>query len=86
MSETIVYGKTTCPYCVRAKEILAEQGVAYREVLFGSPEFPNKQVLEEALGVQIQTVPQIVLNGEYIGGCDKLAAKFGVPVWPQKGV
>ncbi len=84
MSETIVYSKTTCPYCVRAKEILKEQGVTFREVLYGSEEFPNREALQAKLGVVVSTVPQVVLEGKYVGGCDKLAAHFGVEVFPKK--
>lgn len=85
MSETIIYTTATCPYCVRAKEILKEQGVNFREVLKGQPGFETKEQLQESIGAVVHTVPQIVLNGTYIGGCDKLAAHYGVPVWPQKG-
>lgn len=84
MSETIIYSKPSCPYCVRAKEILTEQGVSFREVTFGQPGFESKQQLQESIGAVVNTVPQIVLNGTYIGGCDKLAAHFGVPVFPAK--
>jgi glutaredoxin len=96
MSETIIYSKPSCPYCVRAKEILNEQGVTFREVSYGQPGFENKERLIETIVASvpqaqkgaakaIATVPQIILNGTFIGGCDKLAAHFGVPVWPNRG-
>jgi len=56
----IVFGKATCPYCVKAKQLL---DALYRMI----PEV--KAIIGEKTPV---TVPQIWLDGSYIGGCDKL--------------
>ncbi|EJE4197611.1 glutaredoxin domain-containing protein [Vibrio cholerae] len=72
----IVFGKATCPYCVKAKQLLDTAGVDYRyhDVVKESaalyrmiPEV--KAIIGEKTPV---TVPQIWLNGQYIGGCDAL--------------
>ncbi|ENM3751294.1 glutaredoxin [Vibrio cholerae] len=72
----IVFGKATCPYCVKAKQLLDTAGIDYRyhDVVIESaalyrmiPEV--KAIIGEKTPV---TVPQIWLNGQYIGGCDAL--------------
>lgn len=74
----IVYGKATCPHCVRAKEVLADAGIEYRyyDVVVDSsalyrmiPEV--KAIIGEKTPV---TVPQIWIDGKYIGGADNLEA------------
>ncbi|ELJ8717206.1 glutaredoxin domain-containing protein [Vibrio cholerae] len=72
----IVFGKATCPYCVKAKQLLDTAGIDYRyhDVVKESaalyrmiPEV--KAIIGEKTPV---TVPQIWLNDQYIGGCDAL--------------
>ncbi|WP_347362092.1 glutaredoxin [Vibrio vulnificus] len=72
----IVFGKATCPYCVKAKQLLDSAGIHYQyhDVVKESsalyrmiPEV--KAIIGEKTPV---TVPQIWLDGSYIGGCDKL--------------
>ncbi|HGS5688070.1 TPA: glutaredoxin domain-containing protein [Vibrio cholerae] len=72
----IVFGKATCPYCVKAKQLLDTAGIDYRyhDVVKESaalyrmiPEV--KAIIGEKTPV---TVPQIWLNGQHIGGCDAL--------------
>lgn len=72
----IVYGKATCPYCVKAKSLLDETGIEYQyhDVVKESaalyrmiPEV--KAIIGEKTPV---TVPQIWLEGKYIGGADNL--------------
>ncbi|HBC3476372.1 TPA: glutaredoxin [Vibrio cholerae] len=72
----IVFSKATCPYCVKAKQLLDTAGIDYRyhDVVKESaalyrmiPEV--KAIIGEKTPV---TVPQIWLNGQYIGGCDAL--------------
>ncbi|WP_162805351.1 glutaredoxin domain-containing protein [Vibrio cholerae] len=72
----IVFGKATCPYCVKAKQLLDTAGIDYRyhDIVKESaalyrmiPEV--KAIIGEKTPV---TVPQIWLNGQYIGGCDAL--------------
>ena len=80
-----IYTKSNCPYCVKAKALLAERGVEYHEYIV-SPGFdeeaaPNRShvtreaLLERAPGAK--TVPQIWLDGNYVGGYTELAAFFG---------
>ncbi|MFH4664315.1 glutaredoxin [Vibrio cidicii] len=72
----IVYGKATCPYCVKAKKRLDDAGIEYlyHDVVKESaalyrmiPEV--KAIIGEKTPV---TVPQIWLEDHYIGGYDQL--------------
>ncbi|MDN2482572.1 glutaredoxin family protein [Vibrio agarivorans] len=72
----VVFGKATCPYCVKAKKALDEAGVEYiyHDVVKDSaalyrmiPEV--KAIIGEKTPV---TVPQIWLDGQYVGGFDNL--------------
>lgn len=72
----IVFGKETCPYCAKAKQLLDKSGISYqyRDVVKDSaalyrmiPEV--KAIIGEKTPV---TVPQIWIEGNYIGGCSDL--------------
>ena len=67
-----IYTKSFCPYCWRAKALLDEKGVAYREIAvdFGGEE--RHVMIQRASGRT--TVPQIFIAGQHIGGCDDLMA------------
>lgn len=67
-----IYTKWGCPYCVRAKALLDAKGVAYQEhdVTLGGPK--KAEMLDRVPGAA--TVPQILIAGQAIGGCDDLHA------------
>lgn len=69
--EVVMYTKSSCPYCVKAKDLLKSKNVAFREVEVDSPE-----VIAEMVGRSAgrRTVPQIFINGFHVGGYDDLAA------------
>lgn len=65
----ILYSWTYCPFCVRAVEILERNGIPYTEhVMDGEREALNE--IKRQYGHP--TVPIILLDGEFIGGCDEL--------------
>ena len=72
-----LFGKETCPHCVRAKGYLDEAGIdySYHDVV------KNPRALYEMLG-RVKpivgpktpiTVPQIWIDGAYVGGADQLS-------------
>ena len=65
---TIVYGKANCPYCQLAKDELTLQGMPFDYI---DLEEIGKSAAE-VTGRKVKTVPQIYLNGTYIGGYDQL--------------
>lgn len=72
MPKIEIYTKKTCPYCVRAKQLLDHKSVKYTEI----PVDQNPQDLEKMLKRSDgrRTVPQIFINDQGIGGCDDLYA------------
>lgn len=72
MKNIEIYSARFCPYCVRAKALLDRKGVAYTEHRLDrlGPEVRSRLV--ELTGRY--TVPQILVDGEPIGGFDDMAA------------
>ncbi len=77
----IVYGKATCPYCIKAKRLLDEMGItyAYHDVVKDSTSLYRmipevKSIIGEQTPV---TVPQIWIDSHYIGGFDNLKELIG---------
>ncbi len=64
-----IYTTATCPYCVRAKQLLDRKGVAYEEVDVSG----NQELADEMFRLTGKiTVPQILIGGSPVGGCDEL--------------
>jgi glutaredoxin 3 len=61
-----------CPYCTRAKSLLASKGVDFEEydISLGGPK--RTEMLDRAKGGS--TVPQIFIGGQHVGGSDDLDA------------
>ncbi len=69
MARIQVYTTRWCGYCVRAKALLDGKGIAYDEItLDDEPSFRQK-VFDLTGG---WTVPQILIDGEPIGGYTEL--------------
>ncbi len=69
MASVEVYAKTTCPYCIRAEDLLRRKGVtATIHNLDGGG--PRRDEMIERSGRM--TVPQIFIDGRHVGGCDDL--------------
>lgn len=67
----IVYTTPWCPYCHRAKRLLANKGVAFEEVdAEGRPDL--RRWLQKAS--RQDTVPQVFINNEPVGGYTDIAA------------
>ncbi len=67
-----VYTMDHCPYCERAKALLTQKGVPYKEVRVPMDDDAQWDALEKRSG--LKTMPQI-FNGEaLIGGYNDLAA------------
>ncbi len=70
MPEIEIYTTPTCPFCQRAKSLLARKGVDFKEIdVAGRPEL-REQMTQRAGGRH--TVPQVFIDGEPMGGCDDL--------------
>jgi glutaredoxin 3 len=71
MSKVIIYTKSYCPYCDRAKALLKRKGASYEEI---SVEGDEKLYTELKQKTGLMTVPQIFINDELVGGYTDLAA------------
>jgi glutaredoxin 3 len=69
--EVIVYSKDYCPYCDRAKALLTEKSVAYKEIRVDLDPEAFQTMLEKS---QRRTVPQIFFGDKHVGGFDDLWA------------
>lgn len=67
-----IYTKFACPYCVRAKRLLAEKGAQFAEhdITMGGA----KRDEMHARAPNARTVPQIFIGDTHVGGSDDLAA------------
>ncbi len=72
MSDVLLYTTPFCPFCIRAKRLLELKGVPYTDVnVAGRPELRREMETRSGGGM---TVPQILINGQPIGGSDELMA------------
>lgn len=67
-----IYTWTTCPFCIRAKALLAKKGVEYTEYVIDGDEVARGQMATRANGRR--SLPQIFINDRHVGGCDDLYA------------
>jgi glutaredoxin 3 len=71
MAKVEIYTTKTCPYCVRAKDLLTRKKIPFVEIDV-SDDMVQRQEMERLSGRR--TVPQVFINGQSIGGCDDLYA------------
>lgn len=71
-NRTIVYGKPDCPYCSMAKEELRLRGIEFDYI---NLEEAGKTAAE-VTGRKVKTVPQIYVEGVYVGGWNELMEHF----------
>jgi glutaredoxin 3 len=71
MKPITVYTTDSCPYCTSAKALLAKREIEYEEINLARD--PDGRVkLSELTGMF--TFPQIVIDGETLGGFQELVA------------
>ena len=70
----IVYSKPSCVYCDKAKSLLKQLGYDYEEKIV-TKDLTLEQLFE-ALGKQVRTIPQIVIDEKHIGGYNELKEYF----------
>ena len=71
MKPVTLYTTEACPFCTSAKKLLAKRNVDYTEInLARDPDGREKLTAETGM----YTFPQIVIDGESIGGFQELLA------------
>tara|TARA_B100000902_G_C27216611_1_gene867331 strand:- start:1019 stop:1237 length:219 start_codon:yes stop_codon:yes gene_type:complete len=69
-----IYGKEHCPFCDMAKVLCTQKQEEYKYFQLGT-DFTREEMIEKF--PTARTFPQIILEGESIGGYDKLKEKLG---------
>ena len=72
MNAVRMYTTQVCPYCVRAKALLKQRGVAQIEEVRVDLNPEARDQMVELTGRR--TVPQIFIGETHVGGCDDLVA------------
>ena len=72
MARIEIYTTMLCPYCYRAKKLLAQHGAEFTEIDVMMDGAKRREMMERAGGGR--TVPQIFIDGKHVGGCDELYA------------
>lgn len=72
MANVEIYTTPFCPYCYRAKSVLKDKGVGFKEIDVMMAPRKRAEMRERAGGSN--TVPQIFIDGRHIGGSDELTA------------
>jgi len=68
--EILIYSSYNCGYCDRAKKLLEEKNISYREINIQDNPTEREVMLKKANGRR--TVPQIFINEVHIGGFQEL--------------
>lgn len=71
MKNIVIYTKNYCPYCKKAVALLSSKGVDFKEidVTYDDEIFSN--VITKT---GWDTVPQVFVDDEFLGGCDDIHA------------
>ena len=71
MSKVQIYTTNWCPYCLAAKALFDEKGIAYEEIDV-TDATQRMEMIQRAHGRR--TVPQIFIGDRHMGGYDDVAA------------
>jgi len=72
MKNVEIYTGPLCAFCDFAKALLDRKGISYKEIFIGDDTNKMEEMIKKSNGMK--TVPQIFIDGQHIGGNDKLQA------------
>ncbi|KAJ7694840.1 thioredoxin-like protein [Mycena rosella] len=77
-NKIMIFSKSTCPYCRRAKALFAAQFPDEKPVVFELNEREDGADIQNYLAVKTgqRTVPNIFVNKKHVGGNDDTQAAF----------
>ena len=79
-TRSIVYSKKNCPFCALAMEELKLRGIPYDKIDLEE----IGKTAAEVTGRKVKTVPQIYIEGEYVGGYEELMAFLNTTIVEQE--
>lgn len=71
MADVTLYSSDYCPFCIRAKQLLAMKNVAFNEICVDGQMALRQEMMAKS---GRHTVPQIWIGEQHVGGCDDLFA------------
>jgi len=75
-NKVVIYSKTYCPYCTRAKGLFKELSVP-AEVIELDQRGDGSDIQQTLTTITgSRTVPQVFIGGKFIGGCDDTMAAY----------
>ncbi len=72
MQSVKIYTTGSCPYCIHAKQLLKQRGVAELNEIRVDLQPDERQTMMQITGRR--SVPQIFIGATHVGGCDDLVA------------
>lgn len=67
-----IYTWSSCPFCIRAKNLLTNKEVEFIEYAIDGDEGARDKMAQRANGGR--SLPQIFINDVHVGGCDDIHA------------
>jgi glutaredoxin 3 len=71
MADVVMFCTASCPFCIRAEQLLRQKGVDIEKVRVDLDP-SQREVMIQRTGRR--TVPQIFVGDTHVGGCDDLFA------------
>ena len=73
MKQVTIYTLDYCPYCKKAKQLLRNNNISFKEIDVTAEEYSQTKMLAEKYDIQDEvTFPQIIFGEQRIGGCSDL--------------
>lgn len=69
-AQVTMYSTLFCPYCMRARSLLKRKGIEFKEIRVSGNNDLWEEMEQRSGG---NTVPQIFINDEAVGGYDDIA-------------
>lgn len=73
--EVTIYTTAWCPFCMRAKALLQQKGIVFREIDVEEGRELRQEMISRSGGRR--TVPQVFIGDVHVGGSEELAAAEG---------
>ena len=70
MKPVTLYATPFCGYCMAARRLLADKGVAFEEIDLSAEPARRAEMIARTSGAR--TVPQIFVDGEHLGGFSEI--------------
>lgn len=75
MERITIFGRPGCGFCTRAKQLCEQKDLDFRYIDIYEENI-SKADLEKTIGKPVETVPQIFIGQNHIGGYTELEAKL----------